>query len=76
MDSSLSEKEVDPRDKLIPSVSYLQKLGPEYLEQIFKSSRWIFEQDRDIAFEASILFSLRTLHVLMQYHCRYSRQKM
>lgn len=48
---SLSEKEDDPRDKLMPSVSYLQKLGPEHLEQIFKSARWVFEQNRDIAFE-------------------------
>jgi Vam6/Vps39-like protein vacuolar protein sorting-associated protein 39 len=43
------------RDKLQPSISYLQRLGPEYLEQIFKSSRWVFEQDRDIAFEVCYL---------------------
>ena len=52
---SLSEKEDDPRDKLMPSVSYLQKLGPEHLEQIFKSARWVFEQNRDIAFEVFFL---------------------
>lgn len=39
------------RDKLGPSISYLQKLGPEYLDQIFESARWVFEQDRDMAFE-------------------------
>ncbi|KAG8213472.1 hypothetical protein J3R82DRAFT_12007 [Butyriboletus roseoflavus] len=47
----LSEKEDDVRDKLGPSISYLQKLGPEYLDQIFESARWIFEQDREMAFE-------------------------
>lgn len=39
------------RDKLGPSISYLQKLGPEYLDQIFESARWVFEQDREMAFE-------------------------
>ena len=39
------------RDKLGPSISYLQKLGPEYLDQIFESARWIFEQDREMAFQ-------------------------
>ncbi|RPD61108.1 hypothetical protein L226DRAFT_534756 [Lentinus tigrinus ALCF2SS1-7] len=47
----LSEKETDPHDKLMPTVNYLQRLGPEHLEQIFEYSRWVFEQDRDIAFE-------------------------
>ncbi|KAH7925859.1 hypothetical protein BV22DRAFT_1064252 [Leucogyrophana mollusca] len=47
----LSETETDIRDKLQPSISYLQKLGPEYLDQIFESSRWIFQQDRNMAFE-------------------------
>jgi hypothetical protein len=51
MVSRLSDKEDDPRDKLMPSVSYLQKLGPEHLQQIFNSSRWIFELNGDIAFE-------------------------
>ena len=49
----LSEREDDMRDKLGPSTSYLQKLGPEYLDQIFESARWVFEQDRDMAFEVS-----------------------
>lgn len=47
----LSEKDDDIRDKLSPTVSYLQKLGPEYLDQIFESARWVFSQDREIAFE-------------------------
>ncbi|KAI0690617.1 hypothetical protein BC835DRAFT_1363553 [Cytidiella melzeri] len=47
----LSEKEFDMRDKLVPSVNYLQRLGPEYLELIFEHSRWVFEKDRDIAFD-------------------------
>ncbi|KAI0714450.1 hypothetical protein C8T65DRAFT_644360 [Cerioporus squamosus] len=47
----LSEKETDPHEKLMPTVNYLQRLGPEHLDQIFEHSRWVFEQDRDIAFE-------------------------
>lgn len=51
---SLSEKETDLRDKLMPSVTYLQRLGPEHLQQIFSAARWVFEQDADIAFEVRI----------------------
>ncbi len=39
------------REKLMPSVQYLQRLGPEHIDQIFESAHWIFEQDPDIAFE-------------------------
>lgn len=49
--SRLSDKETDERDKLGPTVSYLQRLGPEHIDQIFEHSRWVFEHDRDIAFE-------------------------
>lgn len=49
----LSEKETEKEDKLMPSVYYLQKLGPEHLQQIFDSSRWIFDQDRDMAFQVN-----------------------
>ncbi|TFY63425.1 hypothetical protein EVG20_g6316 [Dentipellis fragilis] len=48
---SLSDKETDMRDKLGPSISYLQRLGPEHLDQIFRSSRWVFEQEADMAFQ-------------------------
>ena len=58
----LSEKETDMEDKLSPSISYLQKLGPEYIDQVFESSRWIFEQDRDMAFQVIlVLFSFCSL---------------
>lgn len=50
----LSDKETDERDKLGPTVSYLQRLGPEHIDQIFEHSRWVFEHDRDIAFEVSL----------------------
>jgi Vam6/Vps39-like protein vacuolar protein sorting-associated protein 39 len=39
------------RDRLQPSISYLQRLGPEYLDQIFTHSRWMFELDPNMAFE-------------------------
>ncbi|EKM58191.1 uncharacterized protein PHACADRAFT_171437 [Phanerochaete carnosa HHB-10118-sp] len=47
----LSEKETDMRDKLMPLVNYLQRLGPEHLDMIFEHSRWVFEHDVDIGFE-------------------------
>ncbi|RDB25711.1 Vam6/Vps39-like protein [Hypsizygus marmoreus] len=46
----LGEKETDVEDKLSPTIQYLQKLGPEHLQQIFESARWIFETDPDTAF--------------------------
>ncbi len=51
MGCRLSEKEDDLHDKLMPTISYLQKLGPEHLEQIFKSARWVFEMNQDMAFQ-------------------------
>lgn len=51
MPSRLSDKETDMQDKLMPIVNYLQRLGPENLDQIFEHSRWVLEQDRDIGFE-------------------------
>jgi hypothetical protein len=51
----LSEKETDMRDKLDPSISYLRKLGPEYINQVLESSRWIFETDRHMAFEVILV---------------------
>jgi len=42
-------------DKLDPSIRYLQKLGPEYIGQIFTSSRWIFNLDPDRAFQVGNL---------------------
>ncbi|KAJ7086162.1 hypothetical protein B0H15DRAFT_987519 [Mycena belliarum] len=47
----LSEQETDIEDKLMPSIYYLQKLGPEHLDEIFASSRWIFAQDSTMAFQ-------------------------
>ena len=48
---SLSQNEDDVREKLQPTVTYLQKLGEEYIDQIFKSARWVFQQDQNIALE-------------------------
>ncbi|KAJ7236270.1 hypothetical protein B0H12DRAFT_1026995 [Mycena haematopus] len=47
----LSEQETDMEEKLSPSIYYLQKLGPEHLDEIFASSRWIFETDSSMAFQ-------------------------
>ncbi|KAF9647158.1 hypothetical protein BDM02DRAFT_3170498 [Thelephora ganbajun] len=47
----LSQNESDMREKLQPTVTYLQKLGEEYMDQVFKYARWVFQQDQNIAFE-------------------------
>lgn len=38
-------------EKLYDSIQYLRKLGPEYLDQVFESARWIIEQDSERALE-------------------------
>ena len=47
----LGEKEDDTEDRLLPSVSYLQKLGPEHLQLIFDTAQWLFAENSDVAFE-------------------------
>ncbi|KAJ8293712.1 Vam6/Vps39-like protein [Rhodotorula toruloides] len=41
----MSEDEDDPKEKVEPTVRYLQKLGPTHLAVILDASRWVFEQD-------------------------------
>ncbi|KAF9026027.1 hypothetical protein BDZ89DRAFT_1135054 [Hymenopellis radicata] len=47
----LSVEEDDKLDKVQPSIFYLQKLGPEYMDLVFSASRWMFDVDKDMAFE-------------------------
>ena len=49
-------------DKLEPSITYLQKLGPEHIKQIFESSKWVFSMDKNLAFKVCIRL-LSTLNV-------------
>lgn len=53
----LSEKDDDNESKLRPTISYLQRLGPEHLAQIFETSKWLLSQDREIGFEVSCALS-------------------
>lgn len=41
----LSDKETDTEEKVQPTITYVQKLGPEHLEQVFDASRWVYRQD-------------------------------
>ncbi|KAJ3995861.1 hypothetical protein F5050DRAFT_1764139 [Lentinula boryana] len=41
----LGEKEEDLDERVYDSVQYLRKLGPENLDQVFASARWVIEQD-------------------------------
>jgi len=54
MIARIADDEEDIEDKLDPSIRYLQKLGPEHIEQIFESARWIFETDKKMAFQVGI----------------------
>ncbi|KAF8501265.1 vacuolar sorting protein 39 domain 1-domain-containing protein [Gautieria morchelliformis] len=47
----MSASEDSATDKLGPTIQYLQKLGPDYLQQIFNAARWVFDTDREMAFE-------------------------
>jgi Vam6/Vps39-like protein vacuolar protein sorting-associated protein 39 len=49
----LSEKEMDMKDKLGPSVTYLQRLGSEYMDTIFQYSKWILDENAEMALEVS-----------------------
>ena len=49
----LSDKEMDMKDKLGPSITYLQRLGPEYLDTIFQYSKWILDENAEMALEVS-----------------------
>lgn len=44
-ENSMSAKEADVEDKVDPTVAYLQKLGPEYLNLIFDASKWVLALD-------------------------------
>lgn len=50
----LSDKEMDVEDKVQPTITYIQKLGPEYLDQIFDASRWIYKQDASKVLEVNM----------------------
>ncbi|KAJ9101777.1 hypothetical protein QFC21_003116 [Naganishia friedmannii] len=41
--------EVDKLDRLDPTIRYLQKLGPKYLNLIFSESKWLFKDDPRMA---------------------------
>jgi len=47
----MSANEKSIRDKLGPTITYLQKLGPDQLDQIFDAAHWLFAIDPDMAFE-------------------------
>lgn len=47
----------------MPSVNYLQRLGPEHLDQIFRAARWVIDEDADIGFEVRV-FVLNNLSYL------------
>ncbi|KAL5525933.1 hypothetical protein ACEPAG_7271 [Sanghuangporus baumii] len=47
----LSEKESDTEEKIRPTVSYVQNLGPEYLDQIFEATRWIHQLKPDAVYD-------------------------
>ena len=48
---SLGEKEIDKDEKLDPTVTYLQKLGPEYLPLILGGAKWVLSHDHDKGFQ-------------------------
>ena len=49
----LGEKEPDVKDRLVPSITYLQRLSPDYMDTVFQYSRWIFDENAEMALEVS-----------------------
>jgi hypothetical protein len=45
--------ETDMKDRLGPSIAYLQILSPEYLDTIFQHSKWILNENAEMALEVS-----------------------
>lgn len=54
MTHRLGEEDDDPRDKLDPTVRYLQRLGLKDMETIFTWSRWVIDENRDIGLRVSV----------------------
>jgi Vam6/Vps39-like protein vacuolar protein sorting-associated protein 39 len=55
MSVRIAVNEEDEEQKFTPSVRYLQKLGPEHIDQIFNSSRWILQENEELGFQ--VLFT-------------------
>jgi hypothetical protein len=49
----LAVDEDDKLDKLDPTIRYLQKLGPNYLDVILKEADWMFKEDTTLALRVS-----------------------
>ena len=60
--ASLSEKETSAHEKVAHVIKYLQNLGPEYLEVIFETSRWVYE----VCFEEGLEVCL---HIHLNLYC-------
>ena len=41
------------KDRLGPSITYLQRLSPEYLETIFQYSKWVLNENSEMGLEVS-----------------------
>lgn len=49
------------KDKLGPSITYLQRLGSEYLDTVFQYSKWILGENSEMGLEvSSIVYALYT----------------
>jgi len=50
----MSDSEDDPKDRVEPTVAYLQKLGPSHLDLILEASYWVFDIDRSAGLEVNL----------------------
>jgi Vam6/Vps39-like protein vacuolar protein sorting-associated protein 39 len=41
------------KDRLGPSITYLQRLSPEYLDTILQYSKWILNENAEMGLEVS-----------------------
>jgi hypothetical protein len=57
----MGANETDVEDKVDPTVTYLQRLGPEYLDLIFEGSKWVITLDKEKGLQVSPVGYLRRL---------------
>ena len=50
------------KDRLVPSITYLQRLSPEYLDTVLQYSRWIFDENAEMALEVSDVTCVFTIY--------------
>lgn len=66
--ASLATEEDEKLDRYPPTVRYLQKLGPDYLDLILDHSKWVLAEDSMIGLQVRLHRTL-DLTLIIDFHC-------